>query len=155
MNNWIDKRSTSSCFSSEWTSRRDYTRIKLPGPQYLYSVRLSVCLSCLKPKFDQLFCLSCLDLRCPRTNKKLHSALCSSPFTKQRWKFSMYVLLIFQLTKSDKKKSKLSVWSLFDLAWICNVRRLYSFMEKKSCNRKHFDFLIFALTFSVNCYSTC
>ena len=151
MNNWIDKRSTSSCFSSA-ISRRDYTKNKLPGPQYLYSVRLSVCLS--ETKIWWTF-LSVLPEFKGSTNKKLHSALCSSPFTKQRWKFSMYVLLIFQLTKSDKKKSKLSVWSLYDLAWICDVRRLYSFMEKKSCEGKYFDFFIFALTFSVNCYSTC
>ena len=33
------------------------------------SVSLSVCLSCLKPKFDQLFCIFCLNLRCPRSGR--------------------------------------------------------------------------------------
>ena len=92
---------------SEWTSRRDYTRNKLPGPQYLYSVRLSVC---LKPKFDELFCRSCLNLRCPRTNKKLHSALCSSLFTKQRKKISQFFLLLMTKKSLNYQYGHFSTW---------------------------------------------
>ena len=63
----------------------------------------SVCLSCLKPKFNQLFCLSWLNLRCPRTNKKVHSAHVLRPLRNKEENFLSTFFSFFNSPNMTKK----------------------------------------------------